>query len=143
MLKEIEFMKRMQIYFPQFKHYHLGGYIQTCQKVKYKVDYEPAELLCPETYTWVKFNEELKKDIDEGAVRLAKKNVKVVKDQDFGKTDIDKFILKNIELNSRPILGQELDEKIHRALLEFFREAALYSGKKLLTETNFILKTSS
>jgi len=142
-LKEIEFMKKMQIYFPQFKYYHLGGYIQTCKKVQYKVDYEPAELLCPETYTWVRFNKDLKNDIDHGKVRLARKNVHVVKDQDLSKIDIDKFILKNIELNSRRILGQELDTKIYKTLLEFFREAAVYSGKRLLAETNFRLKMSS
>jgi len=142
-LKEIEYMKKMQVAFPKFKYYHLGGYIQTCQKVKYKVDYEPAELLCPETYTWVRFHEELQKKISQGAVRLAKKNVKGPKDQDFSKTNIDKFILKNIKINSGTILGQAFEPKLEETVLEFFREAAEYSGKKLLSNTNFILKTSS
>ena len=142
-LKEIEYMKKMQHAFPKFKYYHLGGYIQTCRKVKYKVDYEPAELLCPETYTWVKFNEELKKKISQGEVRLARKNVKVSKDQDFSKTDTDKFILKNIKINSGTILGQAFEPKLEELVLEFFREAAEYSGKKLMSNTNFILKTSS
>jgi hypothetical protein len=30
----------------------------------YKGDYEPAELLCPLTYSWVLLNEETRKKID-------------------------------------------------------------------------------
>lgn len=31
----------------------------------YKGDYEPSELLCPETYTWVTLDENLRKKIDD------------------------------------------------------------------------------
>jgi hypothetical protein len=37
---------------PQLRYYYLGYYIHTCPKMKYKGDYSPSELLCPETFTW-------------------------------------------------------------------------------------------
>ena len=69
--------------------------------------------------------------------------MKASKDHNFSKTNSDKFILKNIEINSGTILGQAFEPKLEKTVLEFFREAAEYSGKKLLSNTNFILETSS
>lgn len=37
----------------EFKYYHLGYYIHTCPKMKYKGNYSPSELLCSVTYEWV------------------------------------------------------------------------------------------
>lgn len=33
--------------------YYMGFYIQSCPKMRYKGQYLPSELLCPETYNWV------------------------------------------------------------------------------------------
>lgn len=41
----------------------MGFYIQDNQKMAYKGDYRPSELLCPITYRWVPLDEELKKRI--------------------------------------------------------------------------------
>lgn len=35
------------------KYYCMGYYIHTCPKMKYKGQYHPSYLLCPETYHWV------------------------------------------------------------------------------------------
>lgn len=32
--------------------------------MSYKGDFEPCELLCPETYTWVALTKELRSEID-------------------------------------------------------------------------------
>lgn len=41
-LKEIEFCKRNN-----FEYYYMGFYIHSCEKMKYKGEYSPSELLCP------------------------------------------------------------------------------------------------
>ncbi len=32
---------------PKLKYYYMGYYIHTCQKMKYKANYKPSDLLCP------------------------------------------------------------------------------------------------
>jgi uncharacterized protein YbaR (Trm112 family) len=46
-LKEIEFCNTHN-----FKYYYLGFYIHTCEKMKYKAEYRPSELMCPVSYEW-------------------------------------------------------------------------------------------
>eukprot|EP00735_Rhodelphis_limneticus_P006191 TRINITY_DN18565_c0_g1::TRINITY_DN18565_c0_g1_i1::g.1131::m.1131 TRINITY_DN18565_c0_g1::TRINITY_DN18565_c0_g1_i1::g.1131 ORF type:complete len:522 (+),score=81.91,sp/Q9ZT48/ATE1_ARATH/34.19/4e-86,ATE_C/PF04377.10/1.3e-46,ATE_N/PF04376.8/1.5e-21,Arg_tRNA_synt_N/PF03485.11/2.7e-11,Acetyltransf_6/PF13480.1/4.6e+03,Acetyltransf_6/PF13480.1/0.022,Acetyltransf_6/PF13480.1/69 TRINITY_DN18565_c0_g1_i1:71-1636(+) len=41
---------------PNLRFYYLGYYIHNCQKMKYKAEYGPADLLCPVTYTWHPFD---------------------------------------------------------------------------------------
>ena len=64
-LIEIEWIKRMSRYFPEFKYYYMGYYIQNTPKMVYKGEYEPSELLCPITFSWVELNDEIRKMIDD------------------------------------------------------------------------------
>lgn len=34
------------------KYYYMGFYIHSCPKMRYKGQYHPSFLLCPESYTW-------------------------------------------------------------------------------------------
>ncbi|GAX20015.1 arginyl-tRNA---protein transferase [Fistulifera solaris] len=47
-LKEIEWTQCSGLPF-----YYLGYYIESCQKMRYKAEYKPSQLLCPTTYEWV------------------------------------------------------------------------------------------
>jgi arginine-tRNA-protein transferase len=47
-LKEIEYCRRYN-----FEYYYMGYYIHNCEKMRYKGDYHPSELLCPRTLHWV------------------------------------------------------------------------------------------
>lgn len=52
-LKEIEWVQAQRaVAGPQFDAYFMGFYIHTCPKMRYKGEYRPSELLCPEAYTW-------------------------------------------------------------------------------------------
>eukprot|EP00794_Sanderia_malayensis_P017375 gene17375-19114_t len=51
-LREIYFIRKLQQGCPEFIHYYLGFYIHSCQKMRYKGQYEPSYLLCPEAYTF-------------------------------------------------------------------------------------------
>lgn len=46
-LKEIEWCQRNH-----FQYYYMGYYIHDCEKMKYKGEYKPSELLCPMTMQW-------------------------------------------------------------------------------------------
>ncbi|KAB5582004.1 hypothetical protein PHYPO_G00182180 [Pangasianodon hypophthalmus] len=52
-LREIAFTRQLQKQSPKLCYYYLGFYIHSCPKMRYKGQYQPSDLLCPETYTWV------------------------------------------------------------------------------------------
>ncbi|XP_072094490.1 arginyl-tRNA--protein transferase 1-like isoform X2 [Mobula birostris] len=52
-LREIALTQRLNEKVPRMKYYYLGPYVHSCVKVKYKLLYQPTELLCPVTGHWV------------------------------------------------------------------------------------------
>uniref|UniRef100_A0A9J7X3S9 Arginyl-tRNA--protein transferase 1 n=1 Tax=Cyprinus carpio carpio TaxID=630221 RepID=A0A9J7X3S9_CYPCA len=52
-LREIAFTRQLQQQSPKLAYYYLGFYVHSCPKMRYKGQYQPSDLLCPETYTWV------------------------------------------------------------------------------------------
>ncbi|XP_053610397.1 arginyl-tRNA--protein transferase 1 isoform X2 [Plodia interpunctella] len=51
-LREIEFTRKLHSVAPQLKYYYMGYYIHSCRKMRYKGNFYPSDLLCPETYDW-------------------------------------------------------------------------------------------
>lgn len=63
----------------------MGFYIQSSQKMVYKGDYQPSELLCPITYTWVTLDSQLRKAIDEKkSVQLAPQGTPKAEELNYG-----------------------------------------------------------
>eukprot|EP00970_Alexandrium_tamarense_P012716 scaffold3056_cov187-Alexandrium_tamarense.AAC.17 len=58
-LREIEWVRRSRLL--TARYYYLGYYIHSCQKMIYKAEYKPSELLCPVNYKWVGFEDGKKK----------------------------------------------------------------------------------
>ncbi|XP_045423722.1 arginyl-tRNA--protein transferase 1 isoform X1 [Lemur catta] len=52
-LREIAFTRQLHEKASQLSYYYMGFYIHSCPKMKYKGQYRPSDLLCPETYVWV------------------------------------------------------------------------------------------
>ena len=53
-LRELEMARRLHSGEPaMFKYYYMGYYIHSCQKMRYKGNYTPSFLLCPESYRFV------------------------------------------------------------------------------------------
>ncbi|XP_041803679.1 arginyl-tRNA--protein transferase 1 isoform X1 [Chelmon rostratus] len=52
-LREIAFTRQVQKQSPKLSYYYLGFYIHSCPKMRYKGQYRPSDLLCPETFVWV------------------------------------------------------------------------------------------
>ncbi|XP_059708083.1 arginyl-tRNA--protein transferase 1 isoform X1 [Haemorhous mexicanus] len=51
-LREIAFTRQLCVKAPDLCFYYMGFYIHSCPKMRYKGQYKPSDLLCPETYVW-------------------------------------------------------------------------------------------
>ncbi|XP_061718518.1 arginyl-tRNA--protein transferase 1 [Cydia pomonella] len=51
-LREIAFTRQLQSVSPALKYYYMGYYIHSCKKMRYKGNFYPSDLACPETYKW-------------------------------------------------------------------------------------------
>lgn len=69
-LYEIEWIREKMKHFPDFRYYYLGFWIHDCDKMNYKSDYEPVDLLCPLTSVYVRLDKQLKSRIVAGKVNL-------------------------------------------------------------------------
>ena len=136
-LKEIEYMQRMQKYFPNFQYYHLGGYVQTSWKMAYKADYEPAELLCPYTYQWVTLDEKLKRKINTREVKLSDESSEIPEDMNFEGIDIDAFVQENVKLDVRGAKTLSQLGDIKKYYTKVFKDITLGLGKELISKFEF------
>lgn len=82
-LYEIEWVKRAMEFRPDLRYYYLGYYIHSCQKMKYKAQFKPSELLCPVRGVWVDF-EEAEKRLDERSPIRHCCNISTPDEQYFG-----------------------------------------------------------
>ncbi|XP_046969534.1 arginyl-tRNA--protein transferase 1 isoform X1 [Vanessa cardui] len=51
-LREISFTRYLHTMSPSLQYYYMGFYIHSCRKMRYKGNFCPSDLLCPETYKW-------------------------------------------------------------------------------------------
>uniref|UniRef100_A0A4W5NEG5 N-end rule aminoacyl transferase C-terminal domain-containing protein n=1 Tax=Hucho hucho TaxID=62062 RepID=A0A4W5NEG5_9TELE len=51
--REVAFTGQLQKQSPKLCYYYLGFYIHSCPKMRYKGQYQPSDLLYPETYVFV------------------------------------------------------------------------------------------
>ena len=53
-LFEISYVRKVLAQWnPEVIYYYMGFYIHSCSKMRYKSQYDPSFLLCPETYEWI------------------------------------------------------------------------------------------
>ncbi|XP_065837687.1 arginyl-tRNA--protein transferase 1-like isoform X3 [Oscarella lobularis] len=52
-LREIYFTRQLQKQAPDLAFYYMGYYVHSCAKMRYKGQYNPSFLLCPEVYSWI------------------------------------------------------------------------------------------
>ncbi|KAF2077968.1 hypothetical protein CYY_000692 [Polysphondylium violaceum] len=58
-LQEIKWVQNISKSIPNLNYYYMGYYIKDCPKMNYKGNYQPSDLLCPETYQWVSMEKAL------------------------------------------------------------------------------------
>lgn len=143
-IKEIQFIKDLSTKFPEFQYYYLRYYIQDCQKMVYKAEYEPAELLCPITYHWVPFDETLKIHIDKNHndVRISKflkEPVTCIEDMNFEGINLEAFVKKHVKLflQGQFITINDLAGNWKTIFVKAFKDLCAGLGKKLSSEFIF------
>jgi arginyl-tRNA---protein transferase len=141
-IKEIEYVKEMNKYFPEFKYYYLGYYIHDNKKMLYKGDYEPAQLLCPITYTWVPLNDDTRKNCDKKEYRLSSKQTLVIEDMDFSQNNLEKFVKDKVKLsiNGADIKLVQFNKRSYEYFLGAFKDVVQGLGKKLVSSLVFAQK---
>ena len=80
---------------PELFYYYMGFYIHSCPKMRYKSQYDPSYLLCPETYEWFSVTE-CNPKLDTSKYSRFNK--------DKNKKDVDSQPPTNSELNSVLVL---------------------------------------
>lgn len=60
-LREIAFTQHITSFDPEINWYYMGFYIHSCPKMRYKGQYTPSFLNCPETYKWYLIDECIQK----------------------------------------------------------------------------------
>lgn len=60
-LREIELVRQLNKLDANIKWYYLGFYTHTCKKMRYKGNFKPSYLQCPQVFTWHPIKECLKK----------------------------------------------------------------------------------
>ncbi|KAI8929916.1 arginine-tRNA-protein transferase [Entophlyctis helioformis] len=54
-LRETALAASLSRVLPDLCYYYMGYYIHSCTKMRYKAQFRPSFLLCPQTYQWVRF----------------------------------------------------------------------------------------
>ncbi|XP_046549414.1 LOW QUALITY PROTEIN: arginyl-tRNA--protein transferase 1-like [Haliotis rubra] len=88
-LREIAFVRELQQRTPELRFYYMGFYIHSCPKMRYKGQYFPSYLACPEAYTWVPIDKCRPKLDASHYARLEEDGV----EDDNGNIDLDRVLV--------------------------------------------------
>jgi hypothetical protein len=89
-IREIEYLRHLRKNLsPEFKYYCLGFYCHTCQKMRYKGQYYPSQILCPVSLNFVDIKK-VEKQLD------TNKYTQICDDPKNPEVDISKEQLENI-----------------------------------------------
>lgn len=88
-LREIAFVRELNKMAADLKYYYMGFYIHSCPKMRYKAQYYPSYLLCPEVFSW--------HPVEECSLKLDKNKYSRFADPDKvdeeGQVDLDKVLV--------------------------------------------------
>lgn len=145
-IKEIEYMKSFQkLIDVNFKYYVMGFYIDTCQKMRYKGEYQPTQLLDPVTYNYV-YLDQVKDIIKDGKYHQLSQQAK---DPNFifDKGEIDKIYNElpiSLHVKGRVIkekvtsfINNYINEQYKKKLENIMKEFIELVGKKVIREIDF------
>lgn len=140
-LKEIELVQNNKT--ETFKYYYMGFYIDTCQKMKYKGEYLPSQLLCPKNYVWVNIEKCLQNKEAHRFLELHQcdEETKGKFDDDMNWNNVNylDFLLENmkIELNSSVISLKNLNQSGISFVASLMLEAQRFFSKSLIKRLVF------
>lgn len=97
-LKEIDYIANLRKSIEDFKYYYLGFYIQSCQKMVYKGEFGPPQLLCPKSYRWVYLDEKIRKLIDKDEADSKLCDESLINEMNISKEEKEKIIKEQIKI---------------------------------------------
>lgn len=106
----------------------------------------PCQLLCPVTYQFVDYSEEVKERVsrieakDEKEMRLTEKGAKVIEDMAFGR-DLGPYIDKNVKLvyNGKRLVLREINPHFFLHILKILQANMRVWGKTIFEMLAFTL----
>jgi arginine-tRNA-protein transferase len=98
--RELELTRKLHLGDPErFKYYCMGYYIHSCPKMRYKGEYSPSFLLCPESYRFV--------PIERCSPKLDVNKYSRFNDEDFTPEDVEQWISQVLVLFERTYMSYE------------------------------------
>lgn len=88
-LREIAFVRELHKISADLRWYYMGFYLHACPKMRYKGQYHPSYLLCPEAYTWIPIDKCIPKLNANKYSRLAEAG----KEDADGEVDLDSILV--------------------------------------------------
>lgn len=144
-LYEIEWVKHAQHFRPNLKYYYLGYYIHSCQKMRYKAEYKPSDILCPVRKIWVDFDVAKKRlesrspvrhccDLSTPSVGEKDANNEAVMPRKEGHFEDVNCVKLSIAPNSRFVTANMLTDQgqeiVHPILKEFINETGIEVARR-------------
>ncbi|KAL4492474.1 hypothetical protein ABPG72_005609 [Tetrahymena utriculariae] len=141
-LIEIEYVKRMQKFFPKFLYFNFVQFIPRTTKMNYKADFQKQQILCPETCKWVDLTLDMKKFLYENPAdnpRLASKEESILEDHDFSDMNIEQYLYENflMYINEKYLMIQDLIPESQPQLLINLACLLQAMGKKIFNSLTF------
>lgn len=134
-LKEIEFVQQQLS--ERYRYYYLGYYIDNCQKMRYKAEYAPAELLCPVTYRWVPYEACVATKAEHNFLKLADclsedTDRSVLPDMDLRTADLRDLVSRcKLKINGMSLRGLQLTKELLASLAPYLMELLAAVGQNL------------
>lgn len=127
--REIAFTRHLHNTCPNLKYYYMGFYIHSCCKMRYKGNFHPSDLLCPETYNWFPIKDCIPK-LEISPYSRFDPDIDNV-DKDFPNTNDIKYIpvLSKGEVMHYKLYRRRFSEKLEK--LEEIQEYARLVGAKV------------
>ncbi|CAF1414654.1 unnamed protein product [Rotaria magnacalcarata] len=125
-LKEIELTRQLAREIPDIKYYYLGFYVHTCIKMRYKGQYKPSFLLCPETYTWHRIEKCVQLLNSHKYARFESDPTKVDEDEENNIEQLQMRIGRQI---MTPLNLQAYNEKYFFLVLDCLKIFAKFAGR--------------
>ena len=137
-LYEVAYTRMLHSLIPSLEIYSMGYYVHSCQKMRYKGQYSPSFLLCPETYRW--------QPIEKCAPKLDRSKYARLEDEEGHTQEPVEDYLHQVLLwagNEQPIQYGSLKVMGGRSKLPFddhVKEYATLVGKCVSTRAALVLR---
>ena len=135
-LYEIAYTSHLSKFIQGLDQYYMGYYVHSCQKMRYKGNYSPSFLLCPETYRW--------QPIERCVVKLDKaKYSRLEEEPERRVQSVESYLHETLLLFEQQVIPYHLFKALfNNALQSEITEYASLVGKDVATSMLFYVDHS-